>query len=347
MKEEIWRKVKGFEDYYEVSNTGKVRSISREIKRGTKGNYFQEGKEIKPSISNKGYYKIHLWVNGKTYNKNLHRLVAEAFIDNPNNYPIINHKDENPQNNNVENLEWCSYSYNINYGTANDRRKETISKPIYQLDKETKEIIKKWNCANDIAQYYNCSRGRIFGWCQDYAEAEGYIWCYVEDYEKGYKGIIRNKYGVKPKPTEEEIKRIEIKKKNRNRPIYKINISDYSVIKEYNNINEAKNDGVDYNKLYACLSKRTKKYNNFFWCYSDEYNDMNFEELKKTKGSKAIIMYDLKTKEIIKKWDSMTEMYNKDGYAITLVGKCCKNILNSAYGYGWRYADNFQKPKNL
>ena len=47
------------------------------------------------------------------------------------------------------------------------------------------------------------------------------------------------------------------------------------------------------------------------------------------------------TKEIIKKWDSMTEMYNKDGYAITLVGKCCKNILNSAYGYGWRYADNF------
>lgn len=116
---------------------------------------------------------------------------------------------------------------------------------------------------------------------------------------------------------------------------------DYSVIKEYNNINEAKNDGCDYNKLYSCLSKQTKKYNNFFWCYSDEYNDINFEELKKTKGCKAVIMYDLKTKEIIKKWDSMTEMYNKDGYAITLVGKCCKNILNSAYGYGWRYADNF------
>lgn len=338
MKEEIWRKVKGFEDYYEVSNTGKVRSISREIKRDNKGNYFQEGKELTLSLNNKGYCIAKLWVNGKGKKYFVHRLVAEAFIYNPNKYPVINHKDENPLNNNVENLEWCSYSYNNSYGTKPERVRKALNKPIYQLEKQTKEIIKKWNCANEVAKYFNCSSGRIFGWCKDYAEAEGYIWCYVEDYEKGYKGVVKRKIGTKPKPTEEEIKRREIKRNNRNRPIYKIDKDDYSILKEYKNINEAKNDGNDYNKLYSCLSKETKKYNNFFWCYSDEYYDVDFNALKIVKGSKGVIQYDLRTNDIINKWDSMTEMYNKDGYAITLVGKCCKGIINNAYGYGWRYA---------
>lgn len=339
MKEEIWRKVKGFEDYYEVSNTGKVRSISREIKREIKGNYFQEGKELTLSQNNKGYCIAKLWVNGKGKKYFVHRLVADAFIDNPNKYPVINHKDENPLNNNVENLEWCTQKYNVNYGTARERMKEKLVKPIYQLDKQTKEIIKEWHNANEVAKNFNCSRGRIFGWCQDYAEAEGYIWCYVEDYKKGYNGVVRKSIGIKPKPTEEEIKRREIKRNNRNRPIYKIDMDDFSIIKEYENIYEAKNDGNEYNKLYSCLSKETKKYNNFFWCYSDEYNDIDFNALKKVKGSKGVIQYDLRTNDIINKWDSMTEMYNKDGYAITLVGKCCKGIINNAYGYGWRYAD--------
>ena len=337
MEKEIWKKVNGYEDYYEVSNTGKVRSISREIKRSNKGNYYQEGKVLTLSQNRKGYYIANLWINGKGKKHFIHRLVADAFIDNPNNYPVINHKDENPQNNNVENLEWCTYSYNVNYGIANKRRIKTISKPIYQLDKDSKEIIKIWTNANEVANHYNCSKGKIFGWCQDYAEAEGCIWCYADNYESGFKGKVRRAYRVKPKPTEEDIIRRGIKRKNRNRPICKISMDDFTIIKRYDNINEAKDDGNDYNKLYACLSKQTKKYNNFFWCYADEYDNIEFDKLKKSKGSKSIIMFDLQTNEVLNKWDSMTEMYNKDGYAITLVGKCCKGIINNAYGYGWRY----------
>lgn len=250
MKEEIWRKVKGFEDYYEVSNTGKVRSISREIKRGNKGNYFQEGKELTISQNNKGYCIAKLWVNGKGKKYFVHRLVAEAFIDNPNKYPVINHKDENPLNNNVENLEWCSYSYNNSYGTKPERVRKALNKPIYQLDKQTKEIIKEWNCANEVAKNFNCSRGRISGWCQDYAEAEGYIWCYVEDYEKGYNGNV-------------------IKSINLNRCVYKINPVDLSVIAEYPNVSSTAKDGYDCGSVSNCCRGKAKKHKGYYWRYAD------------------------------------------------------------------------------
>lgn len=72
-----------------------------------------------------GYERVTLWENGKKFNVSVHRLVAMAFIDNPNGYDEVNHKDENKTNNNVDNLEWCSHIYNMNYGTRNKRIVET------------------------------------------------------------------------------------------------------------------------------------------------------------------------------------------------------------------------------
>ena len=105
---EIWKDVKGYECLYQVSNLGNVRSKN---KVGIDGRKI-EGKLLKGGMFSNKYKFVCLRKQGENKNCLIHRLVAEAFIPNPNNYPIVNHKDGNKQNNNVENLEWCTYHEN-------------------------------------------------------------------------------------------------------------------------------------------------------------------------------------------------------------------------------------------
>ena len=118
LPKQIWKDIPGYEGLYEVSNTGRVRSL----------NYNGTGKTkvMKLSTNKLGYKKVGLCKDGKRKVYFIHRLVALAFIPNPNNYPIINHKDENPSNNAVWNLEWCTQKYNINYGNCRKKISEAI-----------------------------------------------------------------------------------------------------------------------------------------------------------------------------------------------------------------------------
>ena len=109
IKEEEWRDIEGFEGRYKVSSFGNVLSLNY--------NKTKSSKVLAP-FRNRGKY-LQVSLDGKKYS--IHRLVAKTFIPNPNNYPYINHKDENGLNNNVENLEWCTAKYNINFGTCKDR----------------------------------------------------------------------------------------------------------------------------------------------------------------------------------------------------------------------------------
>lgn len=120
---EIFKDVKDFEGFYKVSNKGKVYSVKR-------------NELLTPAIGNNRYYKVVLCKNGIKINKSVHRLVAEAFLPNPNSLPVINHKDENRLNNNVENLEWCTYEYNTNYGTHRKKLSESMKK-FYNTDEGT------------------------------------------------------------------------------------------------------------------------------------------------------------------------------------------------------------------
>ena len=129
---EEWRDIKGYEGRYQISSEGRVRSLDRIGKNG----YSYKGKILKPRPTKRGYIKANL--SGKIYA--VHRLVAQAFIPNPNNYPVVNHKDENPSNNCIENLEWCDVKYNINYGTANKRIAE-IGKEITKRYKGESVIL--------------------------------------------------------------------------------------------------------------------------------------------------------------------------------------------------------------
>lgn len=130
--QEIWKIIGNGYERYEVSSYGRIRSFAQDSVNG-------KIKEGYPD--HKGYMKIRLYNrNGESKFFPIHRLVAEAFIENPHNFPFINHKDEDKSNNHVENLEWCTNEYNINYGTRNERAAKanrccrTTSTRVYSVD---------------------------------------------------------------------------------------------------------------------------------------------------------------------------------------------------------------------
>ena len=119
MDSEVWRDIKGYEGIYEVSNFGRVRQKVDLFSSGKKGK--KEPKIINPDINyiqRYGYLRVSLYKNNSSKHFFVHRLVAEAFMPNPYNLPMVNHKDENRGNPRLDNLEWCTSKYNTNYGNA-------------------------------------------------------------------------------------------------------------------------------------------------------------------------------------------------------------------------------------
>lgn len=116
IEQEIWKNIKNYEGLYKISNLGRVKSLPKYA-----GRSYRKEKILKTYLDKNGYVKVILCKNNRTRFLSIHRLLAEAFIPNPNDYPQINHKDENKQNNSLNNLEWCTCKYNINYGTRTKR----------------------------------------------------------------------------------------------------------------------------------------------------------------------------------------------------------------------------------
>ena len=118
---EIWKPVKGYENRYEISNKGRVKSLEKKWVNWNGYVAIHPEKILRERINTYGYARVTLRDGRTSKEKMIHRLVAEAFLPNPDNYPEVNHKDENPLNNCVENLEWCTHLYNNRYGTKNRR----------------------------------------------------------------------------------------------------------------------------------------------------------------------------------------------------------------------------------
>ena len=176
MREE-WKPVKGYEGKYMVSNMGRVKSL----------NYKRTGKEeiLKASDNSYGYLYVNLCKDGKGKWYRINRLVAQAFLENPQNLPEVNHKNEDKTDNRVENLEWCSRSYNLNYGTRNKKAGKKIaeknSKPIFSVDKES-GLIMWWQSAHEAERCTGINNSNIIQCCKGKLKsAGGHIWFYADD----------------------------------------------------------------------------------------------------------------------------------------------------------------------
>ena len=187
-KNEIWKDIKGFEGRYQVSNIGRVRSLDMtwltynwkceglvECKR--------KGKILKPKMKQNGYYSVCLRCNNQKYHYLLHRIVAEAFIPNPENLPCINHKDEDKLNNKVGNLEWCTHKYNSNYGTRKDRIRDynlkNIMTPIIQYDMDG-NVINTYESLSEAERLSGLAAADIAGVCKGRRlSTHGFIFKYV------------------------------------------------------------------------------------------------------------------------------------------------------------------------
>jgi hypothetical protein len=154
MKEE-WRDVKDYCGYYQVSNFGRVRGVDRI----TENNRPIKSSLLKPDENNSGHLRVKLMKKSVGKRFLVHRLVAQAFIPNPKKFPIVNHKDENPSNNKVDNLEWCDVKYNNNYGSYKQRMRVLKSKPIKVIYRDgTYEI---WESATVFGKEFGINNSHI------------------------------------------------------------------------------------------------------------------------------------------------------------------------------------------
>ncbi len=170
---EEWRDIKGFEGVYQVSNFGNVKRIAPSRRHPTEH-------IMKKHDCGKGYLSVSLLYNGKKKYMKIHRAVAEAFIPNPNKYPEVNHKDENPSNNCVDNLEWCTHLYNSQYGTRGERIGKAHSKAVVQCSL-IGTFIRRWESISDVTEVLGFEQSNL---CKcltgKYNSAYGYVWKYVK-----------------------------------------------------------------------------------------------------------------------------------------------------------------------
>lgn len=170
---EIWKDIERYEGLYQISNWGRVKSL-------------KYGKEriLKPLKNDKGYLSVRLCKNSQRKMYKIHRLVAEAFIPNPYNLPMVNHKNEIKTDNRVENLEWCTNDYNIHYGTAIQRKTEKQingkrSKPVYQYTIDG-EFIAEYPSTAEVKRQLGYSRSHISECCLGKLKTSyGYKWKYA------------------------------------------------------------------------------------------------------------------------------------------------------------------------
>jgi len=253
LKEE-WRDIKDYEGTYKVSNTGKIKSLDRYIDYSNGKTYFYKGIFLKPQKHPAGYLQVGLSLNGETNSLLIHRLVAEAFIENPNNLPEVNHKDENKKNNFINNLEWCTEIYNSNYGTKGQRISDKNSLTTYQYSLNG-ELITIYKSTLEAQRITGSDRVSIQQCCTNSLKtSNGFVWSYKELSQEEVINIVKSKkWDNKPK----EILQID---------------NNGIVINQYSSLHDIKRKtGFDSSYISNCCRNKCNKAYGYKWVYKDKY----------------------------------------------------------------------------
>lgn len=280
---EIWKPIVNYEGYYEVSNLGNVRSIDRIVKTKKDTVKIIKGKQHKLTLTKSGYISVTLYKDSKQKSFRVHRLVAEAFIPNPNNFSQVNHIDENKSNNCVTNLEWCSASYNIKIRSKKNERK------ILQYDKNG-NFIKIWNSIKQVSEELNIKYTTIQAAVSDNHFSSGCFWKYYFD-----------EFPLKID--------VNISKFTIGHSIYQYDLEG-NFIREWNKISEAEHffncERSGINKV--CKLKNGYTYKKYQWRYKEDIEDINLNigKARIREGVYKIDQYALNG-EFIKTWDNASQ----------------------------------------
>lgn len=241
-EKEIWKDIPGYEGLYQVNQWGDIFS-------------FYTNKKIKYSLSKDGYKQYNLSKNKKKQIMTAHRAVALAFIPNPNNYPVVNHKDENPLNCYVDNLEWCTYQYNAIYNNAHMKRGKNLSKKVYQYDLNG-ELVAIYNSVKEVSEFISSYCGNI-STCANGKDYKGKHCVTVKGYIFSYEEL-----------SEEDIKnRLDIQNKQafrwKKKIVQKLNLNN-EIISEYESVQIASKE----NNIYTSqISRACRGYEKGYICH--------------------------------------------------------------------------------
>lgn len=267
INKEMWKDIEGYEESYQISSFGRIKSKDRIIVNKRTKPYFRKGIILKQNVDKDGYNRIGLSKNGKPKYYYVHRLVAMAFISNPNNYDYVNHKDQSPNkklnikiNNNVNNLEWCTIEYNNNYGNVSQLKRESslnrkdISKKTLQYNLNGK-FVKEWESQKEIERVLGFKQSNISNAClitpshQQY----GYLW-YIKECIDFSLNV--NKY------KNSHIK--SIYQYNESLELVKFWEGGACEIAEFYNMNNSQK-----RRINSCCTTKYNKFNGFVWSYNE------------------------------------------------------------------------------
>ena len=263
MMEEIWKDIKGFEGRYQVSNLGRVRSLDWPG---------HKGRILKQKLGKRwGYYILNLaHADGYIKTVSVHRLVAMAFIPNPDNLPEVNHKDENKLNNTVylntdgsidinrTNLEWCTGLYNIRYGTRGERVNKLVNEPRMRAVRQYNfdgELINTYPSIAEASKAIGVSTRTMAAICGKIGahSTHGYIFRYLDD----------NSPWVSYNP------KLCIGNSERKRPIDQFDLSG-NLVRSYESISKtSKETNISTRAIWSVLSHKQKTTHGFIFRYSD------------------------------------------------------------------------------
>jgi hypothetical protein len=327
---EIWKPVVGFEELYEISTEGRVKRLAHETIDNLGRHFFREDKILKYYVSKgTGYPNVNLSKDGVHKTINVHTLIADAFIPNPDNLPCVNHIDEDRGNSVLSNLERCSYLYNNTYGDAKKKRRDTYLErnstiPICQYSRKG-ELIHQYNGGlREVDRKFKKKEFKLIRQCliKQKKTAIGYVWRYKDD-EFDH--------------TDNAYYRI---------PVCKYDLDGNLLMVYKNGLEEIKlTTNFDIDNIRGCLKGKSKTSQGYVWLKEGETFTYKKPEvkIKAPKGTKEdhlrpVIQISLKG-DCIKSFNSIKEaalsLGNKS-YCSDIV-KCCKGKIRYSHGYIWKY----------